>query len=149
MKSIEEKRPSKNRRKNDLLIGLIELYLKSGRPIGSQTLQESGFKSLSSATIRNYLSQLEEEGLLKQPHTSGGRVPTSKAFRFYVDLHQNEGVVEEKQASLLQAALKKERHDIFALLHRSAELLGELTQCAVNAVNLRFYCVTDRDIFLS
>lgn len=114
-----------------MLIGLIELFLKSGRPIGSQTLQESGFSSLSSATIRNYFGKLEEQGYLKQPHTSGGRIPTTKALRLYADLNRDEGLVEAKQAAQIESLLKEDGKDIFALIHRASETLSALTHCAV------------------
>src|SRR3970040_685252 len=96
-KTLPAKKLPKTDREQAVLLGFIELYLKTGKPIGSQTLQESGFESLSSATIRNYFSKMEEEGYLKQQHTSGGRIPTAKAFRLYVDRFRNEGTIEKGQ----------------------------------------------------
>ena len=66
-----------------ILHGLIELYLKTGKPVGSQTLQEELFEDISSATIRNYFAALETDGYLKQQHLSGGRIPQAKAFLDY------------------------------------------------------------------
>lgn len=85
----KERTPPKRREKKaqEVLFGLLEHYLVHGKPVGSQTLKEAGFAHLSSATIRNYFSYLEKEGLLKQMHSSGGRVPTDSAWRLYVDAH--------------------------------------------------------------
>src|SRR5438045_1193035 len=101
-KSLPQRKLPKADREHSVLLGLIELYLKTGKPIGSHTLQENGFDSLSSATIRNYFSKMEEAGYLKQQHTSGGRIPTQKAFRLYADSYLNEGVIEGEQAELLE-----------------------------------------------
>src|SRR5579872_6156120 len=105
-KSLPPKKLPKTDRENAVLLGLIELYLKTGKPIGSHTLQENGFESLSSATIRNYFSKMEEAGYLKQQHTSGGRIPTEKAFRLYADANLNEGVLEKTQEEALEEAFK-------------------------------------------
>ncbi len=73
----------KQNRELKVLMGLVEEYIKSAKPVGSNTLKEAGFDDLSSATIRNYFANLEELGLLKQQHTSGGRIPTDKAYRLF------------------------------------------------------------------
>jgi len=72
-------------RSESVLKTLIETYLVQGEPVGSRLLAKLLPGSLSSATIRNVLSDLEEETLVYQPHTSAGRVPTEKAYRYYVD----------------------------------------------------------------
>lgn len=130
-KSFPPKKLPKTDREQAVLLGLIELYLKMGKPIGSHTLQENGFESLSSATIRNYFSKMEETGYLKQQHTSGGRIPTEKAFRLYADVHQNEGIIEKVQEEALEEALKNGTREIATLLNRLADSLSEMTKCAV------------------
>ena len=70
MVSKTKKKP-KEERERLVLLGLVNLYLESGQPIGSNTLRESGFDYLSSATIRNYFAKLEKAGFVKQPHASG------------------------------------------------------------------------------
>lgn len=137
-KSFPAKKLPKNDREQAVLLGLVELYLKSGRPIGSHTLQENGFESLSSATIRNYFAKMEEAGLLKQQHTSGGRIPTEKAFRLYADHFCNQGVVDAEQEQALGEASNKESREIATTLNRMAESLSELTQCAVFISTPRF-----------
>ncbi len=137
-KILSQKRPPKTDREQAVLLGLMELYLKSGKPIGSHTLQENGFDSLSSATIRNYFSKMEEVGYLKQQHSSGGRIPTDKAFRFYANTYINQGVVEKAQEEALEAVLKKDSKEVAAILHKSADILSELTKCAVFISSPRF-----------
>ncbi len=138
LKSLPSKKPSKNDREQAVLLGLVELYLKLGKPIGSQTLQDHGFESLSSATIRNYFSKMEAQGFLKQQHTSGGRIPTAQAFRLYANAFQDQGFIEQNQANALQDLLKKETQEIATILHKAAETFSEITQCAVFASSPRF-----------
>ena len=106
LKSLPSKKPSKTDRERSVLLGLVDLYLKLGKPIGSQTLQDHGFESLSSATIRNYFSKMESDGFLKQQHTSGGRIPTAKAFRLYADDSVHEGLIEERRPEGLREVLR-------------------------------------------
>ena len=62
----------------------MHIFITSGEPVGSRTLSKVNARGLSAATIRNILSDLEDMGFLYQPHTSAGRVPTDRAYRFYV-----------------------------------------------------------------
>ncbi len=128
--SLTKKLP-KTDREQAVLLGLIELYLKTGKPIGSHTLQENGFESLSSATIRNYFSKMEMQGYLKQQHTSGGRIPTEKALRLYADTYQDRGIIEKEQEETLEKILKKETKEIATILNQAADALSELSKCAV------------------
>jgi heat-inducible transcriptional repressor len=78
-------RPHLNPRGESVLRTLIETYLEAGEPVGSRLLAKRYPESLSSATIRSVLSDLEDESMVAQPHTSAGRVPTERAYRYYVD----------------------------------------------------------------
>jgi heat-inducible transcriptional repressor len=96
---------SLNERAQLLLKALIENYIRDGQPVGSRTLSRDSGLSLSSATIRNVMADLEELGFVASPHTSAGRIPTDKGYRFFVDtllqlkpLHQEE--VEEIERRL-------------------------------------------------
>ncbi|HSX10504.1 MAG TPA: heat-inducible transcriptional repressor HrcA [Chlamydiales bacterium] len=137
-KIFPAKKLPKTDREQAVLLGLIELYLKTGKPIGSHTLQENGFESFSSATIRNYFSKMEEGGYLKQQHTSGGRIPTEKAFRLYADAYRDQGVVEKAQEEALEAVLGAETKEIATLLNKAANALSELTSCAIFVSAPRF-----------
>src|SRR5277367_1667182 len=74
-----------NERAQLLLKALIENYIRDGQPVGSRTLSRDSGLTLSSATVRNVMSDLEQLGFVTSPHTSAGRVPTDKAYRFFVD----------------------------------------------------------------
>jgi len=137
-KSLSSKKLPKADREQAVLFGLIELYLKTGKQVGSHTIQEHGFNTLSSATIRNYFCKLEEAGYLDQPHTSGGRIPTDKALRLYADTYQAQGVIEKTQEALLQKVFEKDTKEVATILHQAADALSELTQCAVFISSPRF-----------
>ena len=83
------KKMNKEEREKRVLLALIEYYILNGKPVGSATLKEVDVGDLSAATIRNYFAHLEEEGYLVQQHTSGGRLPTDKAFRLYALEHMH------------------------------------------------------------
>src|SRR5260370_17073166 len=74
-----------NERAQLLLKALIENYIRDGQPVGSRTLSRDSGLSLSSATIRNVMADLEDLGFVASPHTSAGRVPTDNGYRFFVD----------------------------------------------------------------
>jgi heat-inducible transcriptional repressor len=85
MKNPPMATPNLNPRGESVLRTLIEAYLEAGEPVGSRLLAKRFPGGLSSATIRNVLSDLEDDSLVAQPHTSAGRVPTERAYRYYVD----------------------------------------------------------------
>lgn len=124
---LPAKKPNKHDRERNVLIGLVEYFIRSGKPVGSSSLKEAGFENLSSATIRNYFAHLEDEGYLVQQHISGGRIPTAKAYRFYA---------EECLNSLGDAAEETfmnfgETRTITPLLQQAAEKLAALSNTAV------------------
>lgn len=137
-KLIPTKKLPKADREQAVLFGLVELYLKTGKPIGSQTIQEHGFESLSSATIRNYFGKLESQGYLAQQHISGGRVPTEKAYRLYAEAYKEKGHVEKEQEELIKQVFSKDTKEIATTLHQGIDVLSELTQCAVFISSPRF-----------
>lgn len=131
MKTIALKKPTKDQRERLILLGLVELYLEQGKPIGSNTLRENGFESLSSATIRNYFAKLEETGYLKQQHSSGGRIPTHLAYKVYAEAHLQSPLIQEKDKQKLHDLLSKESREIASYLSQAAEVVSETTRCAV------------------
>lgn len=138
------RRPGKDERERLVLLGLVELFLESGKPIGSSTLREAGFQNLSSATIRNYFAKLEEQGFLKQQHSSGGRIPTDAAYRLYVEINRGRGQLKEKEAEELRLELTSQTREVGAYLERAAEILAERTECAIFLSTPRF----DQDFIL-
>ena len=81
-------------RKKKILQAIIKTYLETGEPVGSRTISKYTDLNLSSATIRNEMSDLEDLGFILQPHTSAGRIPSDKGYRFYVDQLMNDKVEE-------------------------------------------------------
>ncbi len=144
MKNLPVKKPPKNQRERLVLLGLVELYLDTGKPIGSNTLRDNGFSHLSSATIRNYFEKLEEEGFLKQQHSSGGRIPTHLAYQLYATTNLKNPLITEKDKKLIRDKISKETREIISYLHHAAETISELTQCAVFLSAPRF----DQDFVL-
>ncbi len=84
-------------RKIRILKAIIQTYLETGEPVGSRTISKYSDLQLSSATIRNEMSDLEEMGYIMQPHTSAGRIPSDKGYRFYVDQ-----LIQEKEHEVAQ-----------------------------------------------
>ena len=72
-------------RSREILNLLVQSHISTGEPVGSRTLSRLTREGLSAATVRNIISDLEDAGYLHQPHTSAGRVPTDRGYRFYVD----------------------------------------------------------------
>lgn len=131
------KRPGKQDRERKVLLGLIEYYLKTNKPVGSHTLKEAGFEDLSSATIRNYFAHLEAEGYLSQQHSSGGRIPTHKAYRLYAHEHvETESMPPDEP--LFSDLRQAETHAIAAYLQKAAETLSMLSKTAVFLSSPRF-----------
>ncbi len=141
MKNLTPKKPAKDQREKSVLLGLVELYLKTGAPIGSNTLRDNGFESLSSATIRNYFAKLEEGGFLKQQHSSGGRIPTPLAFKVYAQEHLGSQKKEDRD---LFKKLSRQTREVAAYLQEVAELISEKSRCAVFLSAPRF----DQDFVL-
>lgn len=124
------KKSNKQDRERKVLIGLIEHFLKTGKPVGSNTLKEFGFDDLSSATIRNYFANLEEEGYLHQQHSSGGRVPTNKAYRLFAEYCSDKALHASEQTQAFSDLRVCETREITAFLQSATEKLANITQCA-------------------
>lgn len=145
MKKSEKTGHSKrDSRAKKALAGLVDLYLKTGKPVGSETLKENGFEEVSSATLRNYFAELEKEGLLMQPHASGGRIPTHKALSFFVNEMKNEGKVNPENEKRLRLELGRPTHQVASYLQKGAELLSEILQFPIFLSSMRF----DQDFIL-
>jgi heat-inducible transcriptional repressor len=111
-------------RKLKILQAIIRTYLETGEPVGSRTISKYSDLNLSSATIRNEMSDLEEMGYIIQPHTSAGRIPSDKGYRLYVDtmLETKDREVEDMKLMLVEKADKLEN-----VLKQVAKLLADNT----------------------
>ena len=98
-------------RKRKILHAIIQNYLESGEPVGSRTISKYTDLNLSSATIRNEMSDLEELGYIVQPHTSAGRIPSDKGYRLYVDelMREKEDEISEIRELMIERTDKMEK----------------------------------------
>lgn len=114
-------------RAQEILRVLIENYIREGAPVGSRTLSKDVGLELSPATIRNVMADLEELGLVASPHTSAGRVPTSKGYRFFVDTLLRLRPPAQEDISLLHRQIEEE-------LTSSGKALAESASSALSAL---------------
>src|SRR5579872_5065524 len=113
-------------RHQEILNSIVRSYIETGEPVGSRTISQRRGSELSAATIRNVMADLADAGYLSQPHTSAGRVPTEKAFRFYV-----RSLTASRMAAVDSERLRQEfvgLHTIAARVERSSHILMELTR---------------------
>ncbi len=113
-----------------LLKALVEAYIRDGQPVGSRTLTRESGLNLSSATVRNTMADLEELGLVASPHTSAGRIPTERGYRFFVDTLLKWKPVEGEAQHELSRRLAENADDPKALVASASQLLSTLTRLA-------------------
>lgn len=114
-------------RKTKILNAIIQNYLETGEPVGSRTISKYSDLNLSSATIRNEMSDLEELGYIVQPHTSAGRIPSDKGYRFYVD---NLMVQKEKEVTEIKEFMIERTEKMEQVLKQVVKLLANNTNYA-------------------
>ena len=115
-------------RAQHLLKTLVERYVVEGQPVGSRVLSRQSGLELSPATIRNVMADLEEMGYIASPHTSAGRIPTSKGYRFFVDTLMVIQPLEDVEIHRLEGELSADRPQ--QLVSNAASLLSHLTHFA-------------------
>ena len=113
-------------RASSLLKTLVEIHIREGQPVASKSLQGESGLSVSSATVRNIMSELEDWGYLASPHTSSGRVPTAQGYRFFVDTLLQIGPVEQGAVTALNAGLDPNRSSA-ELVQTASNLLAQIT----------------------
>src|SRR5881409_2129155 len=119
---------SLNERERQVLEAVIETYVETAEPAGSRTISKKFGHTLSAATIRNTMSDLEEKGYLYHPHTSAGRIPTDLAYRVYVDSLMRLRQVSRSESDQIREELTGERAAVDRILERAAQVLGVLTK---------------------
>ncbi len=129
--------PELNERQRMILKAVVDAHVESGEPIGSKLISEQLPVSLSSATIRNVMSDLEGLGYLEQPHTSAGRVPTSKGYRLYVNNLMGGYALSESEQMQIEATASKRLIGIDNLLKDAAKTVSGLTNYTALAVKPR------------
>jgi heat-inducible transcriptional repressor len=117
-------------RKKNILHAIIQEHIITASPVGSRTIAKKYDLGVSSATIRNEMADLEELGYLEQPHTSAGRIPSDKGYRYYVDiLMNNKGINSEKLIKTL-SEITKDRHGLHEIVSSMTTMLSEFTKYA-------------------
>ena len=111
-----------------ILLSVVDHFIQSGEPVGSRTLSKLLDLGVSAATIRNVMADLTEQGYLEQPHTSAGRVPTDKAYRYYVDAHAAPLEVPESTRRAIEESIFDAPAGLESLLASTTRLLAELTE---------------------
>jgi heat-inducible transcriptional repressor len=115
-------------RDRKVLQAIIRDYIQTAQPVGSRIISKKSQMGLSPATIRNVMSDLEEMGFLVQPHTSAGRVPTDRAFRFYVDSILNMRRLSSAEREKIERSLQEENLDINEIMKRASHMLSLLSK---------------------
>ncbi len=135
-------------RKLRILQAIIDDYIRSAEPVGSRTLAKKYELGISSATIRNEMSDLEEMGFLEQPHTSAGRVPSDKAYRLYVDKLMKVRSLDQREAEYIKETYESTIDQIEQIIFHTAEILSEVTNYTSLAMAPRLNKVMIRHIQL-
>ena len=123
------KKPDLNDRSLHLLKTIVERYIQDGQPVGSRALSKNTDISLSPATIRNVMADLDDLGLIHSPHTSAGRVPTVKGYRFFVDSLLTVKPLEAEAVNQLNSEFK-DAENAGEILNRASKMLSEVSKMA-------------------
>ena len=122
--------PELDERKASVLRAIVEEYVETAQPVGSQTVARAGDLGVSSATIRNDMTVLEREGYIVQPHTSAGRIPTDQGYRFFVDHFTRKGPLPPQQYRAVADFFESSHRALEDLLHETSQLLARLSRHA-------------------
>ncbi len=116
-------------RKQKILEAVVLDYIETAEPVGSRTISKKYDLGVSSATIRNEMADLEEMGLIEQPHTSAGRVPSEAGYRYYVDYLMNKSDIQEEAKQLITSTIRSKQEQVGEVLQASMKMLAEMTNC--------------------
>ena len=119
-----------DQRRNKILELIIEAHIASAAPVGSEYVSKKLRSSLSSATIRNIMVDLEEAGYLEQPHTSAERIPTDRGYRYYVDAVMGAHHLSPEELRQMEVSIEPQELDVEELLGRAGQILSQLAHQA-------------------
>ncbi|TBL70425.1 heat-inducible transcriptional repressor HrcA [Paenibacillus thalictri] len=114
-------------RQKQILSAIVDDYIRSGEPIGSRSISKRGNVGFSPATIRNEMSDLEEMGFLEQPHTSAGRIPSNKGYRYYVDNLVHFHHTSDQDVDVLKHFFAEKIQEMEQVIQQVAMILSQLT----------------------
>ena len=127
-------------RRMQILFTIINSYILGGEPVGSKSLADDYSFDVSAATIRNDMSDLEKKGLLKKAHTSSGRLPSDKGYRFFVDYLIENNLIEEKTSpnfARLKNSLDKRYHNATDIVNSATKILAGITNLTAVSVTYK------------
>ena len=116
-----------NDRKKEILQAIIEEYIQTAEPVSSNAIVQKYHLNYSSATVRNEMADLEKKGFLDKPHTSAGRVPSAKGYRFYVDELLKEDNISLEEVVYIQSKLQTKVNQMEDLTKITTSTLSEIT----------------------
>ena len=114
-------------REREILTAIVETFIATGEPVGSRTLARSNREGLSPASIRNVMSDLADAGYLEQPHTSAGRVPSSDAYRYYVEQLTGKARLSTEDETIIQGSLQGVA-DVQEFMERTSHVLSLISR---------------------
>jgi heat-inducible transcriptional repressor len=114
-------------REREILTAIVETFIATGEPVGSRTLARASREGLSAATIRNVMADLADAGFLEQPHTSSGRVPSTEAYRYYVEQLSGETRLSQENESIIQDSLTGVT-DVQEFMERTSHVLSLISR---------------------
>lgn len=126
-----------DKRKKEILQAVIDEYINTAEPVSSATLVNKYGLDYSSATVRNELAELEDNGYLDKPHTSSGRVPSEKGYRFYVDELINDEDISLEEIKYIQNKLSTKVNEIEDLTKIATTTLSEITHYTTVAIRTK------------
>lgn len=126
-----------DKRKKEILQAVIDEYINTAEPVSSATLVNKYGLDYSSATVRNELAELEDNGYLDKPHTSSGRVPSEKGYRFYVDELINDEDISLEEIKYIQNKLSTKVNEIEDLTKIATTTLSEITHYTTVAIRAK------------
>lgn len=137
-----------DKRSARILSAIIDEYVRTGEPMGSKALVERLGMSISAATVRNIMAALEQEGYLDHPHTSAGRVPTYRGFRYYIENLMSPEPVDSDKISEIDKLLSEGAVTDEAIIQNASTALAEITKCAAVFTNhaSKFSVITKVDV---
>lgn len=133
-------------RKANILRAVVEEYIRTAQPVGSGHVVDAPGVNVSSATVRNDMAALEQDGYLHQPHTSAGRVPTEKGYRFFVDSLGGHGRLGPAETQQIRSFFAHAHGEIEEILLDTSRLLSNLTQYAAVVVGPPVEVATVRSV---
>jgi heat-inducible transcriptional repressor len=128
--------PPIGEREREILTAIVETFIATGEPVGSRTLARANREGLSPATIRNVMSDLADSGFLEQPHTSAGRVPSTEAYRYYVEQLTGKARLSDDDENIIQKSFQGVS-DVQEFMERTSHVLSLISRNVGVAVAIR------------